>query len=487
MTRGNHQPLQRTRLTDSSSSTGVLLPRDLVHLPSWSDSVHQFTVMLNLVSLNRHVLDTETGCWKHVPSALSTSHLTPDYSHHCLSQTAMSQINGPTTCDYCHQRPKFLYAYSFPPLVWRLTEEMRNVLLGIFRPYDYCSKTCGSLATAIRTQGARNPAICKVEFTLACSLETNVSNAVFSNAIKDPFTRITTSAGGSVPMPGRPPKDRSTCWGISVGCCGHRLGIRTNKQHECKEAVNLGRRKQQVSAQTLIRSLSSRDLMSVGGAVQGFVNGVRSLISPPNQPQQQQVLIYPVQLQQPPNSIVNPISNAGSITTNPPTAVTLPATSNRGNNNQPGPFNGARTISSLPIQSASRGAPAPQILTTTNVYTTQTTRPSATGMSLVSRSAQSLSYASEPDDANPELTGQNVDSERDLSEDGGGQYGREESVGGEADVQSIGSALPPRSVDACMLEGCSNPTFVDSITDLESEYCSWKHQKYVPSRAGRIG
>ena len=216
----------------------------------------------------------------------------------------------------------------------------------------------------------------------------------------------------------------------------------------------------------------------VGGvAVQGLVNGFRSFISPANQVQQQQMLAYSMQSQQPPNDTFNPISSAGAITTTASQKMAV-ATLNQSNHNRPGPFNGARPLSLLSIQSTPSGIPALPVLNATNVGTTQPMRSNPAGMSFISRSTQSLSCASEPDDTYPyfDVSDQRVDSDRDLSEDGDGRYGRDEFTVGEVNVQSIG---PPDSVGTCTLGGCSNPTIVDSITDLESEYCSWKHQQCV--------
>ena len=86
---------------------------------------------------------------------------------------------------------------------------------------------------------------------------------------------------------------------------------------------------------------------------------------------------------------------------------------------------------------------------------------------------------SEPDIIYPDATSRGSGSERDLSENGDDGDGRDKRIVREVDGQSIGSVLPPESDGTCMLEGCSNPTFVDSITDLESEYCSRKHQEQV--------
>ena len=49
------------------------------------------------------------------------------------------------------------------------------MLLDVFRPYDYCSKTCGSLAAAAKNQRTGGPVICKVKPTPAYSLDKNRS------------------------------------------------------------------------------------------------------------------------------------------------------------------------------------------------------------------------------------------------------------------------------------------------------------------------
>ena len=107
--------------------------------------------------------------------------------------------------------------------------------------------------------------------------------------------------------------------------------------------------------------------------------------------------------------------------------------------------------------------------------TTQATTIDVIGdrISLSSHSTQSLSYTSEPGDPNPDAMGQ---VERDLSDSGGGGDLGDEAFVGDDDVD-MGDFSSLESTSTCLLEGCSNPTFVDSITDLESEYCSWKHQE----------
>lgn len=103
-------------------------------------------------------------------------------------------------------------------------------------------------------------------------------------------------------------------------------------------------------------------------------------------------------------------------------------------------------------------------------------------MSLPSYSADNLSYTSEPDDSNTDAPPGSYP-DREPSEGGDGEDGDSEVVVRDMDVQSIDSLLCPPSVSTpeaigtCKLEGCSNPTFVDPITDLESEYCSWKHRE----------
>ena len=83
---------------------------------------------------------------------------------------------------------------------------------------------------------------------------------------------------------------------------------------------------------------------------------------------------------------------------------------------------------------------------------------------------------SKPDHTHHDVQDQRVDSERDLNESGERRDEGDESSEGEVDFQSIESVLLPGPVGTCMLEGCSNSIPID---DLESEYCSKKHQKYV--------
>ena len=240
----------------------------------------------------------------------------------------------------------------------------------------------------------------------------------------------------------------------------------------------------------------------VGGVVKGFVKGFKSLISPTIQTQQQTVT-SPIQTQQPSISLT---SNAGALTTASPTMMVSPATSNQvspgtfphpyslpsptiadtsnqKNNNQLGPFNGAYHISPAPIQRSLSGSSVPQILKNTNPDPPQMTQSVMwNGTSLPSYSAGDLDYTSEPDDPNTDaIPGSYLD--REPSENGDGGDETDEVLIGNADVQSLESFVYPPSVSSagsigtCKLKGCSNPTFVDSITDLESEYCSRKHQE----------
>ena len=183
--------------------------------------------------------------------------------------------------------------------------------------------------------------------------------------------------------------------------------------------------------------------MPFGGVVKGFVKGFKSLISQNHTTQQQQTV----------------------------------ATSPQNNNNQLGPFNGTYP-SPPPIQSTSPGSSVPQI-SDMNLDLTHITTPAAvwTGMSLPSRSAGSLSYTSEGSNLDPG-PGQTSYPNRGPGEDGEDQLSVRD-----VDIQSVeGPIYPPsistpESIGTCRLKGCSNPIFVDSITDLESEYCSRKHQE----------
>jgi len=108
-------------------------------------------------------------------------------------------------------------------------------------------------------------------------------------------------------------------------------------------------------------------------------------------------------------------------------------------------------------------------------------------MDLPSYLPGSPSRITEPDydsSAGP-IPGQTSHPDRDPGGSGDGGGGGDELVVGSVDVDSIKSSDYPPSISAsesvgiCGLEGCSNPTFVDSITDFESEYCSQKHHEYV--------
>jgi len=238
------------------------------------------------------------------------------------------------------------------------------------------------------------------------------------------------------------------------------------------------------------------------GVVNGFVKGFRGLISPANQTQQQQTVANPTQTQQPPN---NPTSSASTLITPPPITVLPSATSNQlspgtsqhpfnlpsptngdnlnqNNNKQLDPFNGAYPTSPPPVYSTSSGSSVPQVANNTNPDPSETTPDSVwNGMSLPSYSTGSLGDASEPDVFTDALPGSYPDQEP--GENEGGEDSGGDILMEDMDVQSIRSSVYPPSVSTseaigtCRLEGCSNPTSVDSITDLESEYCSQKHQE----------
>lgn len=110
---------------------------------------------------------------------------------------------------------------------------------------------------------------------------------------------------------------------------------------------------------------------------------------------------------------------------------------------------------------------------------TGATKPGAVGSGVnpSSGSAKSLTHASEHDDANPDATGQIDAPEPDPGHNGDGEDAQDDPFAGGVDAQHLESVLPPEYVNLCRLEGCSSPTFIDSITDLESEYCSWEHHK----------
>ena len=187
-----------------------------------------------------------------------------------------------------------------------------------------------------------------------------------------------------------------------------------------------------------------------GDVVKGFVKGFKSLIYQAHATQQQQ------------QTLAKPPQN---------------------NNNQLGPFNGAYPTTPPPIQSTSPGSSVPQV-SDMNLDPTQLTTPNAvwTGMSLPSRSAGSLSYTSEGSNLDA-VPGRTSYLDRDPGENGDTRDGGDGLVARDVDIQSVkGSIYPPsistsESIGTCKLKGCSNLTFVDSVTDLESEYCSWKHQE----------
>ena len=155
-----------------------------------------------------------------------------------------------------------------------------------------------------------------------------------------------------------------------------------------------------------------------------------------------------------------------------------------------GPFNGAYPISMPPSKSISSGSSSLQNPNDTTPGTTPDTTPVTTPgttpaqkadnvwkeLSQSSHSTDSLSYASEDEDTGA-APGRTSGPDQDAGKDGDG------AVVNDEDSASISySVYPPSTVDSdhvgtCGLKGCSNPIFVDPITDLESEYCSWKHQE----------
>ena len=240
------------------------------------------------------------------------------------------------------------------------------------------------------------------------------------------------------------------------------------------------------------------------GGVRGFVQGFRSLISPTNQTQQQQQTVAnPAQTQRPPNNTTNPSS---ILTTTLPTAVlpsatsnqlspgssqhpfnppppTIGGTSDQNNNKHLDPPNEVYPISPPPSYSATSGSSVPQIANNTDPGPSQTTSsPVWNGTSLPSYSASSLDYMSEPDDPDADALPGSYPN-RESSENGDEGGGGDEMLVEDMDAQSfISFDHPPpvstsEAIGTCRLEGCSNPTFVDSITDLESEYCSRKHRE----------
>ena len=220
------------------------------------------------------------------------------------------------------------------------------------------------------------------------------------------------------------------------------------------------------------------------------------MISPTNQTQQQQTVTNPTQTRQPPKITTN---STGTLTTASPTTATSPGTSQhpfsltspiswgtsiQKNNNRVGPFNGTPPISPPPIHPTSSGSSVPQSPNSPNLDPRQTTQNAVlNGVTVPSYSSGILRYTPEPDNS---LTAEPIPvshPDREPSENGDREDAGDEVIVGDAEVQSIGSFVYPPSVPAlevagiCRLQGCSNPTFVDSITDLESEYCSRKHQE----------
>jgi len=345
----------------------------------------------------------------------------------------MAQVNNETTmgfspnmCDYCQQRPKF-------------------------SSYNYCSRTCGALATAIGNRPA--PVMCKL-----CNQRPVYQNHKF---------------------------------------CGRNCAKAWAAEHGQINTGSLG-----ILWPSSWYHSTAQGQQQGGNVVRGFVQGFRSLISPTNQIQQQQTVTDPAQTRQPPNNTANPTS---TLTTTSPITV-LPSapsnqlspgtsqhpfnllsptnggTSNQNNNGQLDPFDVAYPIPPPPTDSILSGSPVLQIANRTDLDPSQTTPNSAQiEMSLPSYSPGGADYMFEPDDSNTNaLLGPYPDREPGKN----GDEGAGDEMLMDVDVLSVKSFAYPPSVSTsekipgiCSFEGCSNPTFVDSITDLEGEYCSRKHQE----------
>jgi len=332
----------------------------------------------------------------------------------------------PDLCDYCHQRPKF-------------------------PPYEYCGRTCGALAAAAGNQTTKPVVMCK-----NCNQRPVYQNHQFCG------------------------KNCASVWTATHG------QINTGSLLGSWPPLNPN--------QQTVRS-GSQPGQSPGG-IKGFVKGFKNFISPANQTQQQQLVANSAQTRQPPKTTSDP---TGTLTTATPTTGLSPGapqhpfsvpspinwgTSIQNNNNRVGPFNGASPILPPPIHPTSSGSSVPQSPNSPNLDPWQPTQNAVSnGVTLPSYSAGSLRYTPEPDNS---LSAEPIPvshPDREPSENGGGGDEGDEVIVGDVEVQSIGSFVYPPSVPAlevagiCRLEGCPNPTFVDSITDLESEYCSRKHQE----------
>jgi hypothetical protein len=257
-----------------------------------------------------------------------------------------------------------------------------------------------------------------------------------------------------------------------------------------------------VNASRLILQRTRPDIF-VGDVVKGLVQGIRTLISPTQQtqqqPQPQQATANHMQTQDLPNNTGTLASTTSPPTTAQPVAATPSSSSSQASPETsqqqpdlPSPTDGgtlnqdslirlgldeADPISPLPVQSTSDGISVPQVPGDTDADPTpEVVR---TGMDLTSPSAEDLSYTSEPDyssDADA-ITGPFSYPDEDPNENEDIGDGGDEPAEGDADVQSVESYNYPPSIGPCGLRGCSNPAFIDSITDLESEYCSWEHQE----------
>ena len=159
-----------------------------------------------------------------------------------------------------------------------------------------------------------------------------------------------------------------------------------------REVVDRGRCKDSegVSFRFVFLSLRTGPDVFVAGAVRGFVQGFKDLVSPNNPTQQQMTTTNPPQPQQFFITITNPISNTGTSATVSPTTMISPTTSNhfspgtsqhpynlpyptpggtlnQNHNNKVDPFNGAYPISSAHIQPYSSERSFPKIPKNTNL------------------------------------------------------------------------------------------------------------------------
>jgi len=233
---------------------------------------------------------------------------------------------------------------------------------------------------------------------------------------------------------------------------------------------------------TLHSFLGMRSDAFVGGVVQGFVKGFKSIISSDDPTQPQMAPPKPSQSQQFFVNVTSPMPNTGPPVTPSPVAVVSPTTPNQfppwtfphpynfphptaggplnHDDNQLGQFNGMYHISPVPIQSYSSGRSAPQIPNNTDPDPPQTT-PSTV-----------LNGASPPP--------YSIEDPACQYKEGGD--GTDEVFWENMDIQSTERPVYPPPVTASgyigtyRREGHSNSAFVDPRTDLENKHFSQKYQ-----------